>query len=545
MKTRTFTLIFLLLTALAPSAQVMAGDIIPGLRLSWPIHNDPSNIRGKQLRLTQPYAEFNAVPQIPNKYHTGIDIAADRGTPVFAATTGVISKIQGNDTTCSTGTGCEDHTMGNTIIIKHVVGSNIVYTQYSHMNSIPAFWLKVCGPVDKGRKFRRTCIDGVRVDESTQIGTVGGSGAGSSTKWPIHLHFEVKDNNFIGDSTTQDDGNPSTGGVNWGYTPSTKLPGAAGYHDPIVSLHPTSDLSASLDIVLNESADIVLGPGGLNAAGSMSGLYADGGSYGRITSGGPGAQYKVSRYAPATTANYPATSKIPCKRGWYEVLASFADAGQQAGAKANSGWICADKATPVSPPRSPSIAVTPGSGLQGFRFSYSGNNFTASRGYSFNIVYPAGISHPAGASGFNGRTGDIGQFGGKFAFLEKGTYSAVGVDNTTGSFSNTATWKVTEPTSSFVLTTPASNITSDSATLKGRVNPRGSAGEVLFFYTTRSDFVGLTETPHQAVAANSVTQSFSQPVSGLGSGTWYFRMDFINSSNGNYTQGLILDFTIP
>src|SRR5207248_2124237 len=151
---------------------------IPNLKLKWPVSPDPTTKPGIQLDLSQTYAEYNAV--VLNKFHTGVDIPMAAGTPVYAAASGTISKIQVLDTstTCLTQKVCEDHGMGNSVIVKHNLGNITVYTQYSHMNSIPAFWVQVCGPVDKGKKFRHTCTNLAPVDNATQAGTVGASGYG-------------------------------------------------------------------------------------------------------------------------------------------------------------------------------------------------------------------------------------------------------------------------------------------------------------------------------------------------------------------------------
>lgn len=157
-----------------------------GLNLAWPVSPDPTTNPGRQLDLGQAYAEFDAV--VTNQYHTGVDITAALRTPVYAAASGVVSKIQLLDTSgsCGHGTGCEDHGMGKTVIVKHLVANTTVYTQYSHLDSIPVFWVQVCGPVDKGKKFRHTCVNPVPVDASAQIGAVGGSGYGKSNYWPVH-----------------------------------------------------------------------------------------------------------------------------------------------------------------------------------------------------------------------------------------------------------------------------------------------------------------------------------------------------------------------
>lgn len=86
--------------------------------------------------------------------HTGLDICAAKGTPVYAAQTGTVVKVVH-----------QNYSYGNHIVIKH---DNTYSTLYSHCNTIN---------VKKG--------DAVKMGDL--IGTVGRTGRATGN----HLHFEV------------------------------------------------------------------------------------------------------------------------------------------------------------------------------------------------------------------------------------------------------------------------------------------------------------------------------------------------------------------
>ena len=94
-----------------------------------------------------------------------------------------------------------------------------------------------------------------------------------------------------------------------------------------------------------------------------------------------------------------------------------------------------------------------------------------------------------------------------------------------------------------VTTTPASQITSDGATLYGKVNPKGSPGYAYFLWGTDPTLTASTQTSQQEVTANSNTQMFSAPVNGLTSATkYYFRIVYVNAANSSYQYGTIHSF---
>ena len=86
--------------------------------------------------------------------HNGIDIAAARGTPVYATADGVVSY-----------TGFQAK-LGNTVVIDH---GNGIRTYYGHLSKIKAY-------------------KGQRVDRHDLVGLVGSSGYSTGP----HLHYEIR-----------------------------------------------------------------------------------------------------------------------------------------------------------------------------------------------------------------------------------------------------------------------------------------------------------------------------------------------------------------
>ena len=92
-------------------------------------------------------------------FHTGIDLAALRGTPVYAAQEGKVIQA------------FKDTGYGNTVLIRH---SPSYKTRYAHLHNII---------VSKGQFIKA----------GQQIGTVGATGNVHAKKGndPSHLHFEI------------------------------------------------------------------------------------------------------------------------------------------------------------------------------------------------------------------------------------------------------------------------------------------------------------------------------------------------------------------
>jgi len=92
-------------------------------------------------------------------FHYGIDMAAMKGTPVYAAATGVVVEARN-----------AQRGYGNTIVVKH---SNKYKTRYAHLDAM------------------HVCI-GQRVLRGAHIGDVGDTGfVRKSGKDASHLHFEL------------------------------------------------------------------------------------------------------------------------------------------------------------------------------------------------------------------------------------------------------------------------------------------------------------------------------------------------------------------
>ncbi len=105
------------------------------------------------------YTEFAAAGNYNGKGHNGVDFRADVGTPVFAASEGVIEGIGDTDA------GCKGASYGKWILIKH---SNNLSTIYAHLSQVS---------VSPGQQISR----GLRIALSGKTGYATGP----------HLHFGV------------------------------------------------------------------------------------------------------------------------------------------------------------------------------------------------------------------------------------------------------------------------------------------------------------------------------------------------------------------
>ena len=102
---------------------------------------------------------------------------------------------------------------------------------------------------------------------------------------------------------------------------------------------------------------------------------------------------------------------------------------------------------------------------------------------------------------------------------------------------------VAQPPASSLLTKAATAIGSSSASLNGSLNPGSSAGYIYFEYSTSSALTNASSVGSPYVIANSTTQSFALTAYGLASGTtYYYRMDFSDSGNGELKKGNIVSF---
>lgn len=93
-----------------------------------------------------------------------------------------------------------------------------------------------------------------------------------------------------------------------------------------------------------------------------------------------------------------------------------------------------------------------------------------------------------------------------------------------------------------VTTLPPSGVTAGSATLRARIDPRGSTTSVVFEYGTDPDLTQAATTAPQAVSGTAGPVEVSRTVSGLSPATtWYARAIATNASGT--TEGEIVSFT--
>lgn len=262
-------------------------------------------------------AEYNHNPKSPNTYHTGLDIGVSEGAIVRAAASGRIVKIQENDVGCNPDIrgACEDHGYGNTVIIEQNLGTSIVYSQYSHLASIEEGFKLACGPIDVGRRKRRTCAIPVSIDARVILGRVGGSCYGQPDCTSLHLHFEIKDFSTLG--TDGDDLGE------FGYT--VNHPDLESYHNPILNLHSVITLSPLRTQVIQNGTNLRVGPGGSGAT-----------AYRVIGQVNQGEEYDAIDNSPTTTTPN-------CPRGWYQIRridgSRFPDT---LGGEIPDAWVCGD-----------------------------------------------------------------------------------------------------------------------------------------------------------------------------------------------------------
>lgn len=117
-----------------------------------------ANITGGSLPVGRPLSAYTWMRGFTLGGHEGVDLAADTGTPVYAAGAGTVVFA-----------GWNSYGYGNVIVIAH----GAAFSLYGHLNSINVR----CGQ---------------DVGAGAVIGTVGNTGNSSGS----HLHFEIRDANF-------------------------------------------------------------------------------------------------------------------------------------------------------------------------------------------------------------------------------------------------------------------------------------------------------------------------------------------------------------
>jgi C1A family cysteine protease len=93
-----------------------------------------------------------------------------------------------------------------------------------------------------------------------------------------------------------------------------------------------------------------------------------------------------------------------------------------------------------------------------------------------------------------------------------------------------------------VSTSPATLVTSGSATLGGTGNPNGLDTHIWFLYSTNSSMSDALSTPQQDIGYGTAAVPSSAPVTGLAANTAYY-FQAVAQNSGGTTQGSILNFT--
>ena len=149
---------------LACFAQPVEGQSLPSKA------SVPETAREEATVFSLPVEEYNYIScrfgSNPDNfsYHKGIDLAADQGTPVLAAASGVVTTAQNH------------WSYGNYVIVDH---GNGLTTLYAHLDTL-------------------TVEEGETVTAAQQLGTVGRTGNVTGNC----LHFEVRENGTVTDPET-------------------------------------------------------------------------------------------------------------------------------------------------------------------------------------------------------------------------------------------------------------------------------------------------------------------------------------------------------
>jgi murein DD-endopeptidase MepM/ murein hydrolase activator NlpD len=153
--------------------------------------------------------------------HTGVDFAPiinnqqpttyNPQQSVYVIYDGKIAKIQLNDG--------NDHGLGNTVIIEHLINGKKIYSLYAHLDSIKSE-LKEGDIIKKGEIIGRVGNSGYGCQNYWRVGE---DGCQSQAPHDIHLHFEIKKAAVLE--------NPEGKGIYYGYTPD--YPQKYGYFDPV------------------------------------------------------------------------------------------------------------------------------------------------------------------------------------------------------------------------------------------------------------------------------------------------------------------------
>ncbi len=170
--------------------------------------------------------------------HTGIDMVSANW--IVRASASGTARVVPNNTYAN-----QNHGMGNAVVIDHGAG---LYSLYAHLASF-------------------NISNGDSVTAGQQIAVAGLTGNVTA----VHLHFEIKDNNALGNQS--DDSGPY-----WGYTPGH--PDFYGYHDPREYLLALSPQTITPLPIQNPSGNVNLrqAPGTTYALGASTAVIGTLGS---------------------------------------------------------------------------------------------------------------------------------------------------------------------------------------------------------------------------------------------------------------------------
>ena len=187
--------------------------------------------------LTNGYAELSA----DNLRHTGLDLIPKRGCDhdVYAAAGGTVRRIDFgtiDPEVEKAGKVADNHDMGNVVIIDHNNGKG-PFTLYAHLSVIDV-------------------ENGAEVSKGQRIGTLGKTGcseADDKRKCGVHLHFEVKHYDALG--------NLGDKGPRWGYVPRAQPPNHYGYINPWPYLdYPVATLDTPIAVEAAAEQAVLTGP---------------------------------------------------------------------------------------------------------------------------------------------------------------------------------------------------------------------------------------------------------------------------------------------
>lgn len=289
---------------------------------SWPI---PGISRS---RLGNDYAQYNWVISDPvAKHHTGMDIRDPNEPSVVPVMDGCVVRIQKNDEECGGGLSsiCDDHGLGNTVIVRHELASEVVYSRYSHLARIDQSIMDACG---RNTGTRITCDEPVEVSGGQSV--LGAAGctryglAECTSDFGAHLHLETRGGS-LGDQL----GTEGDDAGEFGYT--EEPPEEYAFVDPLLIVHQANVFDQDLTVtVTTEGSGVSLRVG----PGTLYRCFRETSSSSECRGLQEGDQF-------VTLAHVAGTAK--CSNGWYRILSPdgeyFLDLSRGE-SSIPDGWVC-------------------------------------------------------------------------------------------------------------------------------------------------------------------------------------------------------------